>query len=557
MPDARINDLPVIPAYDDDDRLPLVDQSEGVDGTTSQTTLQNYENARVAPLITDAGQRVFKSFTVNPDAAVTQGRFVSLRWDNTIEHSTTGRDLFTPRNNGATVDSGQAFSQVHIAKLTDEKTVVGYFDPDAPGSINFNVVDFSNGVGTAGTPSEFKSASALETADISALTSTTFIFAYRDASAGNRARAVVGTVSGTSISYGTEIDVNSTNVAQNIGVVACTATQGLIVWSDVSDTDNGKAAVFTITSGDTITLGTILTFETGTFSTTLRGNNIIVRLADDRALCSYIEQTGDNDILARVLDFTGTGGSATVTAGSSAGVTSSGDHGQISVLPFTETEFLIFYTDVPEADLFVRAGFIDSTTITFPAAAKQFTFQGFSDVGAIASVVVDESNFLIMLVAGLGPSGVLELFMGHYNRGNETVAENIEVTLQDLGFVTGSGQDLDAIRINDNAVYLAYQNNVLSPSQGIVVRQYDFRRPLGVALTGGAANASANVAISGISDVHSGLDAGNHAYSDNIGRVSTITTKPVKDNVKRIGTALSATEVLLDFKRGNFLEDGL
>jgi hypothetical protein len=85
-------------------------------------------------------------------------------------------------------------------------------------------------------------------------------------SGGSNFRAVVATISGTSVTYGTaaSIGIGSANIS---GAYSSAASKIVFAYTDSSATSDGKTVVATV-SGTSISLGTPTTYETGTTSYT-------------------------------------------------------------------------------------------------------------------------------------------------------------------------------------------------------------------------------------------------------------------------------------------------
>jgi len=93
------------------------------------------------------------------------------------------------------------------------------------------------------------------------------VMAYRDASVNsNRGAAIVGTVSGTSISFGSKTYFENGTISGSAGTIAITydSTNGKVVTAcaDGGNSNQGTAAVGTV-SGTSISFGTPVVFETG------------------------------------------------------------------------------------------------------------------------------------------------------------------------------------------------------------------------------------------------------------------------------------------------------
>ena len=86
---------------------------------------------------------------------------------------------------------------------------------------------------------------------------------YRDAGNSSYGTAIVGTVSGTSISFGSEVVYNSAQSnAQSVSFDPNTANKCVIVYQDAGNSSSGTAIVGTV-SGTSISFGTAVVFNVG------------------------------------------------------------------------------------------------------------------------------------------------------------------------------------------------------------------------------------------------------------------------------------------------------
>ena len=122
-------------------------------------------------------------------------------------------------------------------------------------------------VGTvSGTSISFGSAAVFETAN-SIYFSATFdsnsnkvVIAYQDYGNNNYGTAVVGTVSGTSISFGTPVVFNGTRCSFNSATFDSNLNKVVIAFQDSNNSDRGAAVVGTV-SGTSISFGSPVVFE--------------------------------------------------------------------------------------------------------------------------------------------------------------------------------------------------------------------------------------------------------------------------------------------------------
>ena len=100
------------------------------------------------------------------------------------------------------------------------------------------------------------------------LSATSFVVAYQDNADVNHGTAKVGTVSGTDIAFGTEAEFLNLNGASNISVAAFSATSFVVAYKDGADAGHGTAKIGTV-SGTDIAFGVEVEFQnTGIVGTT-------------------------------------------------------------------------------------------------------------------------------------------------------------------------------------------------------------------------------------------------------------------------------------------------
>jgi len=158
-------------------------------------------------------------------------------------------------------------------KLTSDKFVVVYQDYDNSRYGTAVVGEVSGNTITFGNKYVFNPAYT-ESISVSALTSDKIVIAYRD---GSKGTAIIGTVSGNTITFGSEYEFNS-NAAYYISTSALTSDKFVIAYEDLSN-KYGTAIIGTV-SGTTITFGSEYVFHpaetTFTSVDTLTPNKIVV-----------------------------------------------------------------------------------------------------------------------------------------------------------------------------------------------------------------------------------------------------------------------------------------
>ena len=116
------------------------------------------------------------------------------------------------------------------------------------------------------------------------------VIIYTDSGDSNHGKAIVGTVSGTSISFGTAVKFNAATTYFQSGTFDSNSNKVVIVFRDQGDSENTKAVVGTV-SGTSISFGSEATISTNTLgesSTTFDSNlNKVVTFYKDTANSSY------------------------------------------------------------------------------------------------------------------------------------------------------------------------------------------------------------------------------------------------------------------------------
>jgi len=168
-----------------------------------------------------------------------------------------------------------------ITALDSTHVVVAYSDV---GNKNYGTAVVGTVSGTSisfGAELVFNSAST-NYISVTAVDSTHVVVAYRDGGNSNYGTAVVGTISGTSISFGAESVFNSA-ITNYISVTAVDSTHVVVAYRDVGNSNYGTAVVGTV-SGTSISFGAESVFNSATTSdisvTTVDSTHVVVAYRD-------------------------------------------------------------------------------------------------------------------------------------------------------------------------------------------------------------------------------------------------------------------------------------
>jgi|15BtaG_2_1085339.scaffolds.fasta_scaffold04403_3 hypothetical protein len=187
--------------------------------------------------------------------------------------------------------------------------------------------DGSNGVVTTGLPGVSK-----------------FVAFGRDSGNSSYGTCIVGVVSGSSISYGS---ASSTTIAstENPDIIGLTSTTFVLVYTDWSDSNKGKARVGTIDASDnSITYGTVADFETG--QTALNGRNNVDRLTDTKFVIAFEDSSDSSNAKAIVGTVSGT----SVSFGTAATFATANSSKYSTVGALSDTKIAIAWSDTPSPD---------------------------------------------------------------------------------------------------------------------------------------------------------------------------------------------------------------
>lgn len=209
---------------------------------------------------------------LNSDGTVTSVGNVAAAIGSIVEIST--QTNIHPRTTSSTYDS------------TNNKVVIAY-----QGSSNYGyavVGTISGSTVSYGTPVAWTSTS-IERPSI-AFGNGKVVVSYKDQSGGTKAR--VGTVSGTSISFGSAATIDSNATAGDNSIAYHAAEDKFVVaLQDNGSSSYGKASVGTV-SGTTISFGSQTTFESA--YTLLEGRGVVYDSTNEKIVIIYTDSANSN-----------------------------------------------------------------------------------------------------------------------------------------------------------------------------------------------------------------------------------------------------------------------
>ena len=162
----------------------------------------------------------------------------------------------------ATFESGNTSFITATFDSTNNKAVVFYRDE---GNSNYGTAAVGTVSGTGisfGSPVVFNSANTPFLGSSFDSNAGKILVVYKDVGNSNYGNSIVGTVSGTSISFGSEVTFLSANGGFYHSIFDSSANKHVVLYDNPSDNNYGYARVGTI-SGTSVSYGTAAKFETG------------------------------------------------------------------------------------------------------------------------------------------------------------------------------------------------------------------------------------------------------------------------------------------------------
>ena len=243
--------------------------------------LDDAGKASVITNVTDVNSRSFGSAVVFESASST---YTSTTYDTTnnrvvIAYRDDGNSSYGTAIVGTVSGTSISFGTAVVFEsatsnyisttydTTNNRVVIGYQDG---GNSFYGTAIVGTVSGTSisfGTAVVFESASSNYTVTTYDSTNNRVVIAYSDGGNSYYGTAIVGTVSGTSISFGTAVVFESASLYDISTTYDSTNNRVVIAYSDIGNSYYGTAIVGTV-SGTSISFGTAVVFESGSCSYT-------------------------------------------------------------------------------------------------------------------------------------------------------------------------------------------------------------------------------------------------------------------------------------------------
>jgi len=263
--------------------------------------------------------------------------------------------------------SVSSYENYNIEGLTSTTFVLIYrdFNDTNKGKARLGTIDASDNSITYGSIVEFEAGqtSLNESKALTRLTDTTFVIAFEDASDSSKAKAIVGTVSGTNISFGSPVTYATANSSKYNTVAALSSTKIVIAYSDTpsSPPEDGEVIIGTV-SGTSISFGSATQYDA---SRVIR--HTVAALSDTKFIIAYCDDRIGNNYATAIA---GTVSGTNITLGSPVIFRSSDEANDLpDVTKFTENDFVVGYINDAGNPAAIK-GSTSGTTISFGSSTE-------------------------------------------------------------------------------------------------------------------------------------------------------------------------------------------
>jgi len=452
---------------------------------------------------------------------LSNGATVVINTDGTVGVVTQTTDT-TPSAGTPAVYESDVVSHITAAyDSTNDKVVIAYRDNNNSDS-GTAIVGTINGTSISfGTPVVFNAS----TAQCSAVfVSGKVVITYADGANSNRGAAIVGTVSGTSISFGSETLFSADTIEYNSATYDSTNGKVVIAWRSGSNPNSGIAVVGTV-SGTSISFGSEVVYESGltsyvsaTFDST--NGKVVIAYQDD----------DDSDKGKAIV---GTVSGTSISFGTTVVFESEITSHISATYDSTNSKIVIAYRDESTDYGTAIVGTVSGTSISFGSTV---TFESANSY--YISAIYDSANGKVVIA--------------YTDAGNSSYGTAIVGTVSGTSISFGTAVVFNSGAANfssatydstNKKVVIAYKNGygravvftAMTQTTNLTTSNF-----LGFSDAAYSNGQTANIQIiSSVDDAQTGLTTGSLHYVQNDGTLSTTAGNPSVE----AGTALSATKI--------------
>jgi len=470
------------------------------------------------------------SLEATASGTLSDGSKVIVNADGTVSvitQTTIAASAGTP----VVYSSANTYSTSATYDSTNGKVVIAYRDINSYGAA---VVGTVSGTSISfGSPVVFESATTNEISAIYDSSNGKVVIAYQDVGANYRGTAVVGTVSGNSISFGTPeqfengitLEISATYDSSNGKVV--------IAYRDQGNSNRGTAIVGTV-SGNSITFGSTVLYHSNRVnhvsSTYDSSNNKVVIAYQDEANSDYGTA------------IVGTVSGTSISFGSSAVFESSDCDSLAATYDSTNNKVVIAYRDDGDSDKGKAVvGTVSGTSISF---GTPVVFESSNiDTWSLSATFDSTNNKVVIVYADFGNSGYGTVINGTVSGtsisfGSPLVFESASTGYSSVTYDSTNDKSVAVYRDSGNSSY-GTASVITSDTLSSNLTSENFIGISNGAYTNGQ---TATIQIAGsVDDAQSSLTPGQQYYVQGDGTLSETADSPSV----LAGTAVAATKLMI------------
>ena len=478
---------------------------------------------KVVIAYTDSGNNDYGTSIIFQNASTTN----NLTSENYIGMS---RGVVTQTGSAASVGTPVVWEAADTQSISatfdssSNKVVVAYMDNGNSSKGTYVVGTVSGTAISFGSPAVYTSGQPNPVNATFDSNSNKVVFTYRDGANSNYGTAIVGTVSGTSITFGSAVIFNSASSAYVQGTFDSNSNKIVIAYRDYASPSYGKAIVGTV-SGNSISFGSAATFESDTIWSAIatfdsNSNKVVIGFRDG----------GDSNKTKAIV---GTVSGTSISFGSAVVVstrTISGFTGHTVTFDSSNNKVVFAYNDSGSSYAgYAIVGTVSGTSISFGSEAT-FATGGTYDVSATFD---SNANKVNIAYRDNGNSDYGTMAIGTVSGTSISFATPV---VYEAAKAEAQSAVFDS---SNNRVVVSYKDNGNSNHGTSNVFKND---DSGVTRAEVASGQAASMDIIGsVSDNQIGLTAGQQYFVQNDGTISTTADSPSV----LAGTAISATELVV------------
>jgi len=486
-----------------------------VDGVTSNIQTQ-IDNINPSPI-----------HTATASGTLANGDTVIVNSDGTVSAITGATQ--SAGSDATYVNNGTRPSSTSVTYDTNENKVVVVYKDDGNSDYGTAIVG-----SVSGSTITFGTAVAFTSVGIGNPTSAVFdssnnkvVITYKNGTTGY-GESIVGTVSGTSISFGTAVVWNSGPTYSALSVFDSTNNK-VVVYSPMTAGIKPHAVVGTV-SGTSISFGSIVQVDA---SVTTDSMSIGFDANAGKVVVSYRDSSTTEVRVGTVSGTSISFGTATVLI--------SGNYAPwvVPIFDSSNNKMVLFYDNQAQSRTEVKVGTVSGTNITFGSAVET----GFASLGAdgYATGVFDSLRNKVVLAYTLQSPQSRYIVSGTVDGTSVTLDSPLSIGGYTAFLFSGSVFDPDS-----NQTIISYVDDDTDTGEAFAFTTgfttLTSENYIGISNAAYADAATATIQIVGsVDDAQSGLTAGQAYYVQNDGSLGTSASAPSVF----AGTAVSATELIV------------